>query len=77
MDPAVLGQLMQGAPVGALRGTARPGEPVTAGLPTGPGPGPAPTAPGYVTPLARTLVELYQATGDPTFMRLARKAGAR
>lgn len=76
MDPAVLGQLMQGAPIGGLRSTARPDEPVTAGIPTGPGPGPSMSA-RKMSPLARTMQELYNATGDRTFLDLARKAGLR
>lgn len=51
--------------------TQRPGEPVTAGLPIGLGPGPE-VLPRFTTPaLAQTLQSLAEATGDPTFAYLA------
>lgn len=51
--------------------TQRPGEPVTAGLPIGLGPGPE-ILPRFTTPaLAQTLQSLAEATGDSTFAYLA------
>lgn len=67
---ASLGQ----APVGGLLASSFPDEPVTAGLPTGPGPGPEAVRPGR-SPLARTLENLYRASGDPVFYNMAKKAG--
>jgi len=59
-----------------LAGTQNPDQPITAGLPTGPGPGPE--ALGMLkatTPLRRYLEELSAQSGDPTFRRLAERAG--
>lgn len=51
--------------------TQRPGEPVTAGLPIGMGPGPE-VLPKFGKPaLAQTLQALAEATGDQTFAYLA------
>lgn len=55
--------------------TARPLEPVTAGLASGPGPGPEALGMGRVSPLATTFENLSRDTGDPYFAELARKAG--
>lgn len=76
-DPAMLAKLMAGTPMGALRGTAAPDEPVTAGLASGPGPGPEALRRGPASPLGKTLLELSRSTGDPIFAELARKAGIR
>lgn len=73
-NPDVLANFMQSAPMGALRGTSSPDEPVTAGLPNSPGAGPSALT-GRRSPLAKTLHGLAQATGDSTFAELARKAG--
>lgn len=55
---------------GLLTGeTARPNEPVTAGLATGPGPGPEALAPG--DRVARTLERLAALSGDPGAAELA------
>jgi hypothetical protein len=72
------GQAAQAAPVDLmqiaqqLRGqagvltqpTARPSEPVTAGLPVGPGPGPQALAQPYGSPIADVLRRVARATGD-------------
>lgn len=51
--------------------TQRPDEPVTAGLPFGPGPGPAITAPAVGDPTAATIRELYRRSGgDPDLFAL-------
>lgn len=44
--------------------SARPSEPVTAGLPTGPGPGPQALAQPYGSPIADVLRRVARATGD-------------
>lgn len=56
--------------------TARPDEPVTAGLPIGAGPGPEILQARTSTPAGDLLRRLSSATGDPSFAELARKAGA-
>ena len=59
-----------------LSGTQLPDQPVTAGLPTGPGPGPEVLGTLKAsTPLRRYLEELTAQSGDPTFRRLAERAG--
>lgn len=59
-----------------LSGTKLPDQPVTAGLPTGPGPGPEVlNMLKASTPLRRYLEELTAQSGDPTFRRLAERAG--
>jgi len=58
-----------------LSGTQLPDEPVTAGLTTGPGPGPEALSLGVnTTPIARTLRQISAATGNPKWARLADKA---
>ena len=59
-----------------LSGSQLPDQPVTAGLPTGPGAGPEVL--GMLrasTPLRRYLDNLSDQSGDPTFRRLAERAG--
>lgn len=56
--------------------TLRPTEAITAGLSRGPGPGPAALAARTGTPAGDSLRRLSDATGDPYFAELARKAGA-
>lgn len=75
-NPEALMAQLQGAPLGMLSGSQRPNEPVTAGLPTGPGPGPEVLRRG-TTPLARTLANLAARTGNENYARLASKAGLR
>jgi hypothetical protein len=59
-----------------LAGSQMPDQPVTAGLPTGPGPGPEVLGMlKATTPLRRYLEELSAQSGDPTFRRLAERAG--
>jgi hypothetical protein len=62
---------------GSLRQTTmRPMEPLTAGLTTGPGPGPEALQMRTGSPAGDTLRMLSQMTNDPLFAELARKAGA-
>lgn len=62
--------------VGVLRrSTDRPDEPVTAGLATGPGPGPTMLQMRQANPTAETLRRLSAVTGDRYFAELARRAG--
>lgn len=55
--------------------TQRPNEPVTAGLRSGPGPGPEVLQQMQGSPTGRTLREMSRLTGDPLFADLAAKAG--
>jgi hypothetical protein len=73
----------QMAAAGALRSqtglltqpTARPAEPVTAGLQLGPGPGPEALQARSGSPAGDGFRRLSQITGDPYFAQLARRAG--
>ena len=56
--------------------TNRPSEPITAGLSTGPGPGPEALAMQQGTPAGDLFRRLSQATSDPYFAELAAKARA-
>ena len=68
-------QQLQGT-TGALRQpTMRPNEPITAGLLTGPGPGPEALQMRTGSPTGDTMRMLSQMTNDPLFADLARKAG--
>ena len=55
--------------------TRRPQEPVTAGLPIGPGPGPEVLTFRRGNPTGNTLRQLAAATGDPYLRELADRAG--
>lgn len=55
--------------------TRRPQEPVTAGLPIGPGPGPEVLAQRRGNPTGNTLRQLAAATGDVYLRELADRAG--
>jgi hypothetical protein len=86
-QPGAPGQTWTGDPVadaaqlvlpngGLLRGgTSRPGEPVTAGLPVGPGPGPEILARPMKSPTRVTLERMTAASGNPLWADLARRAG--
>lgn len=67
----------QAMPVGAglLARSDRPGEPVTTGLPFGPGAGPEVLALRQGNPTGNLMRELAQKTGDPYFAELAMRAG--
>lgn len=56
--------------------TARPNEPITAGLPVGPGPGPEVMGPSKALAgtVADTFAMMADLTGDKRFMALARQA---
>jgi hypothetical protein len=56
--------------------TARPSEPVTAGLRIGPGGGPEMLSRPYGSPLADMMMQLSRATGDPYFAELAQRSRA-
>lgn len=74
-DPAAIQQFLAQHKPSLLAQTGRPDEPVTAGLPGGPGAGPeALSMPIGMTPLARTLQRLSRDTGNPMFSRLAERA---
>lgn len=68
-------QQMQGQMGTLRRPTNRPDEPVTAGLPTGPGGGPEMLQMRQMNPTAETLRRLSAVTGDSYFAELARRAG--
>ena len=57
-----------------LSGTQEPDTPVTAGLSTGPGPGPSALR-RNTAPIARFYEQLAADTGDPKWRRLAQRAG--
>jgi len=65
---------MQGGP-GLFHLPRTSPHPLTAGLPSGPGPGPEMLGPTAVSPLAQTMALLSQQTGDPFFINLARQNG--
>lgn len=56
--------------------TARPDEPITAGLTRGPGPGPEVLAMQQGTPAGDALRRISAQTGDPFFADLARRGNA-
>lgn len=69
---------MAGMEGGGMLGmpTQRPDEPITAGLSSGPGPGPEALGPALsVSTQGRFLRELSQRTGNPYFARLADRSG--
>ena len=69
----------QGAAPGLARTSERPGEPVTAGLPIGPGPGPEAIGNGRQRASNRAVEgfeALALATGDTGMLRLAALARA-
>ena len=55
--------------------TQRPGEPVTAGMVQGPGPGPEVLQPMGRTPTGQFFVQIARITGNPYYEDLARRAG--
>lgn len=56
--------------------STRPDEPITAGLSTGPGPGPEALGPALsVSTQGKFLRELTERTGNPYFARLADRSG--
>lgn len=76
MDPAAVMQFLAQNNPNMLANTQNPDQPVTAGLPLGPGAGPESLKiMQSSTPLARMLTTLSDQTGDPTFRRLAERAG--
>lgn len=73
--PEMLQQFLASNNPQLLSGTQIPDEPITAGLPSGPGPGPEALSLGVnTTPIARTLRRLSATTGNPKWARLADKA---
>lgn len=66
-------------PQGSLfGGTNRPGEPITAGMPMGPGPGPEAMGPqrAHMRTVAETYRMLADITGSPLYRQLAQEAAA-
>jgi hypothetical protein len=60
--------------VGLFNESSRPGEPVTAGLPVGPGPGPEAMQMRRGSPVANTIAELARLTGDSFLAELAARS---
>jgi hypothetical protein len=67
---------MKGQAGTLLPETTRPDEPVTAGLVSGPGPGPEALALRRGSPTGDMLRQLTEQTGDPLFAEIAAKAKA-
>ena len=74
LDPVAIKQFLDTTKPNLLSGSQRPTEPVTSGLPFGPGGGPEmiarPTA-----PIKRYFEQLSADTGNPKWKMLAAKAG--
>lgn len=72
-------QQMQRLPAGqSLRApTQYPNEPLTAGIPSGPGPGPVRPPAGPRQQAADFLMRLASRTGDPKYAQLAQRAARR
>ncbi len=76
VDEAAIQAYLQRNNPALLAGTQLPGEPVTAGLSTGPGAGPDALRLGAsTTPIARYMSRLTQDTGNPKWAQLAERAG--
>ncbi len=74
-DPQLLQQFLAANNPNLLSGSQIPDEPVTTGLPTGPGGGPETLSLGRnTTPIARTLRQLSASTGNPKWARIADRA---
>ena len=74
-DLGAIAQAMRGQ-VGLFnRPTARPQEPVTAGLPVGPGPGPEALQMRRGSPVGEIMREVARASGDPFLAELAARSG--
>ena len=71
VDPEQVGMFLGQNKPNLLAHTGNPDQPVTAGLPFGPGPGPSSTR----TPMSRYLANLAADTGNPKWKRLAERAG--
>lgn len=75
MSRAVMAATSMAPPGPALNApTARPSEPITAGLSTGPGPGPAPMPKAKT--VADTLADMAGPSGDASLMEMAESARA-
>lgn len=73
-DPMQVQQYLQTSKPNLLAGSRNPDQPVTAGLSSGPGPGPEVLA-RNTTPMRRYLERLSADTGNPKWKMLAQKAG--
>jgi hypothetical protein len=67
-------QQLQGRAGMLSQPTQRPMEPLSAGLPSGPGPGPEALGMPMRSPLGETLRQLSNVSGDPIFLELANRA---
>ena len=76
VDPAMVGQYLTEQKPNLLGGTQLPDQPITAGMASGPGPGPA-ALQQHATPMSRYLANLANDTGNPKWKRLAERAGIR
>lgn len=73
-DPMQVQQFLSQTKPNLLGGTMNPDQPITAGLSTGPGPGPEVLA-RNTSPMRRYLERLSADTGNPKWKMLAEKAG--
>lgn len=73
-DPMAAFAALRGKVGGLTADTARPDEPVTTGLRSGPGAGPEVLTAQFRSPLGETLRQLSATVGDPMFANLAAKA---
>jgi len=74
VDPMQVQQFLAQTKPNLLGGSRLPDEPVTAGLPSGPGPGPE-VLQRTTAPMRRYLERLSAETGNPKWKQLAQKAG--
>lgn len=74
VDPAQIQAFLQQNRPALLSSTRRPEQPVTAGMASGPGPGPEIIGRSS-TPLARYFQQLSAQTGNEKWRRLAERAG--
>lgn len=70
-------EAMEPMQVGMNAPTSRPNEPITAGLSSGPGPGPEVLSMRPMTPLTQSLRTMAEVTGDPAIFELLDIAEAR
>jgi len=77
VDLMAIAKQMQGGPGMLRQPSARPNEPVTAGLSRGPGPGPEVLQMNREPRFVQTMQDLSNTLGDPYFADLARRVSRR
>lgn len=74
-DPAVIQEFLRANNPNLLAGSQKPDQPITAGMSTGPGPGPeALGTRAATTPAGRFMRRLAQDSGDERWLLLAQRA---